>query len=378
MVTNNAKNQPTAATGKVLQGQGVGTTSAFSTATYPATATTTGQVLRADGTNWSGTTATYPNTAGTSGNVLTSDGTNWNSSPASVINPLAIFGDGSDGSPTFDGAATVLGVAPSSNTYTQNRDWFMASPTINNGVSIITNGYRIFCSGTCTNNGTIQWNGNNASTSTAGGSLTNANCTINKQTLNFGLPGGNGGNGATGAGSSGQNVTAVSIGGAGGAGGSGTSGAGGAAGTQGQVVPANCGNIRALPWAGMGQVTFNSPAFSTIIGGTGGGGGGGNGTNAGGGGGGGAAIVIVAANTFSGTGTISANGGTGGNGTASNCGGGGGGGGGVVCVTSTSASAGSISGQTITANGGTHGNSGGGSGNAGSNGNPGLAVVLHP
>lgn len=83
MATNNSANNATAASGKVLQGQGVGTASAFSTATYPATATTTGQILRADGTNWVGTTATYPNTAGTSGNVLTSDGTNWTSSAAS-------------------------------------------------------------------------------------------------------------------------------------------------------------------------------------------------------------------------------------------------------------------------------------------------------
>lgn len=46
MVTNNSVNEPTAASGKVLQGQGVGT----------------GTILRADGTNWSATTSTYPNT----------------------------------------------------------------------------------------------------------------------------------------------------------------------------------------------------------------------------------------------------------------------------------------------------------------------------
>lgn len=80
MVTNNAANNPTGASGKVLQGQGVGTASNFSTATYPATATGTGTILRADGTNWVATTATYPTTAGTSGNVLTSDGTNFASS----------------------------------------------------------------------------------------------------------------------------------------------------------------------------------------------------------------------------------------------------------------------------------------------------------
>lgn len=88
MATNNAINLGTAASGKVLQGQGVGTNSAFSTATYPATATTTGQILRADGTNWTGTTATFPNTAGSNGNVLTSDGTNWSSSAAPAGNLL--------------------------------------------------------------------------------------------------------------------------------------------------------------------------------------------------------------------------------------------------------------------------------------------------
>ncbi len=86
MVTNNTCDEPTAATGKILQAQGIGSASNFSTATYPATATGTGKILRADGTNWVATTATYPNTAGTSGNVLTSDGTNWSSStPASGV-----------------------------------------------------------------------------------------------------------------------------------------------------------------------------------------------------------------------------------------------------------------------------------------------------
>lgn len=82
MATNNAANNVTAATGKVLQGAGVGVASNFSTATYPSVATGTGTILRADGTNWVASTATYPDTAGTSGNVLTSDGTNWTSAAA--------------------------------------------------------------------------------------------------------------------------------------------------------------------------------------------------------------------------------------------------------------------------------------------------------
>lgn len=79
MATNNSKNQPTGSTGKIMQGQGIGTASTLSTSTYPSTATGTGKILRADGTNWVPTTATFPDTAGANGNVLTSDGTNWNS-----------------------------------------------------------------------------------------------------------------------------------------------------------------------------------------------------------------------------------------------------------------------------------------------------------
>jgi hypothetical protein len=53
---------------------------------------TSGTLLRGNGTDFVPTTATYPNTAGTSGNVLTSDGTNWNSaapiSSAGTLNTL--------------------------------------------------------------------------------------------------------------------------------------------------------------------------------------------------------------------------------------------------------------------------------------------------
>jgi hypothetical protein len=48
--------------GQVLQSGGNAANPAYSTATYPATATGTGTLLRADGTNWSATTSTYPNT----------------------------------------------------------------------------------------------------------------------------------------------------------------------------------------------------------------------------------------------------------------------------------------------------------------------------
>lgn len=62
--------------GQYLQSQGA-SAPAFSTATLPATATGTGTILRADGTNWVATTATYPATAPTAGAYLRADGTNW-------------------------------------------------------------------------------------------------------------------------------------------------------------------------------------------------------------------------------------------------------------------------------------------------------------
>lgn len=110
MATNNAVNEPTAASGTVLQGQGVGTISAYSTATYPSASVGSGKVLYDNGTNFVTSTPTFPTSAsatnrkiivsdgtnwnastetwavpGSSGNILTSDGTNWTSaSPASA------------------------------------------------------------------------------------------------------------------------------------------------------------------------------------------------------------------------------------------------------------------------------------------------------
>jgi hypothetical protein len=126
MATNNAANNATAASGKVLQGQGVGTASAFSTATYPATATSTGTMLRADGTNWSPTTATYPGTATSTGTVLRADGTNWTPTTATYPNTATSTGtvlraDGTNWSPstaTYPGTTTANQVLYSSATNT--------------------------------------------------------------------------------------------------------------------------------------------------------------------------------------------------------------------------------------------------------------------
>ena len=63
--------------GQVLQSGGNASNPAYSTATYPATATGTGKVLIADGTNWVASTPTFPNASATSGKIIQSDGTNW-------------------------------------------------------------------------------------------------------------------------------------------------------------------------------------------------------------------------------------------------------------------------------------------------------------
>jgi len=61
--------------GQILQSGGAAANPAYSTATYPATATGTGTILRADGTNWAATTATYPATT-TSQQILYSTAAN--------------------------------------------------------------------------------------------------------------------------------------------------------------------------------------------------------------------------------------------------------------------------------------------------------------
>lgn len=333
-----------------------------------------------------GTSAVNVTGAGTPGQVLTSNGASADPSfqaAAGGGGANFIFGDGSDGSPTFDGTTTILGVAPTGgNTYTMNRDWFLASPTINNGIIIITNGFRLFCSGTITNNGSIRWNGVAAVLDAAGGSINNTNSSIINTTgsSSAGTPGANGatGNGTAAAGQGGN-----SFGGAGGNGGTGattTAGAGGAV----SGPTANQGSLRNGMFTALGFLVVGqgiSPAGKSLAlqGGNGGGAGGGDATNKGGGGGGGGGVVLVAAKTFAGTGTIQARGGAGGNGAVAStlgAGGGGGGGGGYVLVISSSTSGGAITGQTIDANGGAGGTHTGATATDGSTGAAGTTVIL--
>lgn len=338
------------------------------------------------------------------------DGTGAYSTPTAggISGGFAWGGDGSDGSVTFDGSTTILGMAPSSSVYTLTRDIFCSSITVNNGVTIKTTNYAIYCTGTLTNNGTIQNNGTNgaagtnaSSSSGAGGGGTTAGAgTLVAHYGRFAssTTGTSGGSGGTGSGtqagtasagqSSGNSPVASGANGAtgasGGKGGDGTSGAGGAArtgGTAGSVTLATVLSNKALN-ADFGAYKQGSSAsfiqYTTANAGNGGSaggsGGGGDGTNSGGGGGGGGGeggtagwVGIFAKSIVNGaTGVISANGGNGGNGgngftpTAGNTGGGGGGAGGsgglggIVALVYQSLS----NSGTIQAAGGTHGSGG--------------------
>ncbi|HEY3998919.1 MAG TPA: hypothetical protein VGO93_08660, partial [Candidatus Xenobia bacterium] len=138
-----------------------------------------------------------------------------------------IYGNGADGALTYDGTTTILGVAPSSSTYTLNRDVYGTTVTVNSGVTIKTNGFRIFANVALLVSGTVQNNGGaggNGSSGTAGA----AGAATSSNTLGNGGAGKAGASGSA-AGTAGGSVTAA-LGGAGGAGGSATN-AGGAAGT---------------------------------------------------------------------------------------------------------------------------------------------------
>jgi Carbohydrate binding domain len=207
--------------------------------------------------------------------------------------------------------------------YRLSRDVFFTDLTVNSGVSLLTNGYRIFGSGTLTNNGTIQNNG--LSGFMGSGAAGGPGMTVG--------PGGTGGNGRTTSASptNGGDVT-PSLGGDGGNGAN-------SGGTGGNTTPPVGGSaILTTPDVAINGFVWVAASSSVGIlsGGGGGGGGGGSALGAGdtgGGGGGGGGVVLICFGAIVNNGTISADGGRGGNAvssTGATVGGGGGGGGGEV------------------------------------------------
>src|ERR671923_1277456 len=84
---------------------------------------------------------------------------------------IGLFGDGSDGSPNFDGTNTFAFASKSGNIYTLTRSIFCRDLTVTSSplVTLKTAGYKIFCTGTLTNNGTITNAGNTGGTAIGSG-----------------------------------------------------------------------------------------------------------------------------------------------------------------------------------------------------------------
>jgi hypothetical protein len=315
------------------------------------------------------------------------------------------LGTGTDGTITFDGTSTILGIVPSGSVYTLTRSIYPANMTVNNGVTVNTASYQIFIQNILTNNGTISNNGSNGSaynvaangapagfyqgggsgavSGSAGGS--SAHClpapwSSTNSTSNAGAagaePNGNGGSATL--------ATAAMRGGGGGGGGANGSVNGGAGSAGGSTTIAAQSTFPPLSWVmDTGICTFTSGSVVSLTVGCGGAGGGADssGTVYGGTGGGGGGVCYVAALNIVGTGNIQANGGNGQVGQAGTTGGasggGGGGGGGIVWVKSSTIS----NTQTLTATGGTGGaggvnGSGHGNGGAGSAGVNGLVFSV--
>lgn len=250
------------------------------------------------------------------------------------------FGDGSDGAIVFDGSTASVNtnyctyLFPA---YTLTRDIYASSLTVASGVVIETNGFRIFCLNTLTNNGVIRNNGQSGVSGVATGAAGGAG--------NFFKAGGAG---ATGYGTATAGAVGLApptqtntVGGIGGRG----------AAAHSSVVSQETSPITAIamqPAAAVGGHklisnitsfmqpylplgTSNAQFTPSIGGGSGSKSGTGSGARSGAGGGGGG-VVFVAASKIVNSGVIQANGGDGGpaSGAGVNLGGGGGGGGGIV------------------------------------------------
>ena len=277
-------------------------------------------------------------------------------------NYAGVFGTGTDGAVTLDGTTTYTGFSSlAGSTYTLTRDVQASSLTINNGVTLKTANYRVFCTGTITNNGTIS----NAGSAASGGSGGTGNPA--SASFDAGKNGGAGGTGVSGTGGNGVAAIFGSAGGNGGAGTSGSAGTGGGITLSGTIAAAN---ILTLPFV-LFVCSFRYAAGNNAVSfGAGGAGGGSDvATNAGGGGGAGGGIIALLAAAVVNNGTITAAGGNGAAGTGGNAGGGGGGSGGAILVYTLSA----WTAGTASVAAGTHGG-GSGTGSAGSDGGAGLVL----
>jgi hypothetical protein len=278
-----------------------------------------------------------------------------------------MYGDGNQGSATFDGTSTILGLAPASTVYSMVANIQGDTITVNASTTLKPLGFVLLCATRLNNAGTIHSNGNDAVTSTGG--------LIIAATGSLAVSAGNGGDGrsTTGAGSPGAGSGGRNVGG----------GVGGAGGSAGGANTGGAGNSSAAPTAVQGTMRHLSNMLkgklwdATAMLGSGGGGGGGvdtaGGAGTSGGGGSGAIGMLIFCKELNNTGTISCNGGAGAAGSGNKAGGGGGGGGGwLTIITERIVSLG-----TITVSGGTIG-AAGGSASAAVAGTAGLGLIFTP
>lgn len=272
-----------------------------------------------------------------------------------IISNSGIFsyGDGSDGTVTCDGSTSVAGMSLAGSTYTITRDVYYNNLTINTGITVKPEGFRIFVKDTLTLSGTAKIDGNGTTGNIGIAPTGGASISMSDGYLKAGPATGAGGNGINAGGggiTSGSNgVDALNSlgysGASGGAGGKGTIGSSTTTGGTGGI--ATTSNVKLIAnWhlATLLDISSTGSTLKFTIGGSAGGGGGGTGLgagdNAGGGGGGGACgrmLAIYSKNIVIGaSASITANGGDGGaggtGGTQRGGGGGGGGGNGGIIV----------------------------------------------
>src|SRR5215472_12581548 len=89
---------------------------------------------------------------------------------AAQVNAI-LYGDGSDGACTFDGTNTFAFASKAGSVYTLTRDTYLGTGSmVNNGVTIKTAGFRVFCNGQLTvNSGGLIINDGNAGSGTVQG-----------------------------------------------------------------------------------------------------------------------------------------------------------------------------------------------------------------
>lgn len=294
----------------------------------------------------------------------------------SYFNTPRSFCDESDGSPVFDGSATVLGFAPQGGVYTITRPLLCNKLSVT-GTAVLrmTNGSNssdFFCARWLyvEAGAAVLWSGNDATGATGGASITSGG------SLNSGSGvGGNGGANAVGSGGGGPGGN--SMGGNGGSGGSGGANGGGSGFTTPTLTTTQQMGFRSLSYGSMGFRIFNGNALLQVNGSGGGGGGGGQnntGTGTGGGGGGGAPCGACRVGVWEVYGKVGCPGGKGGNGATTGdgvAGGGGGGAGGSLWVECD----GVTSKGNLVVSGGAFG-TGAGGGAGGSPGNNGTLIFL--